>query len=132
MGWIAILISIPVALYSDAIVNFLYGIEYSKTSNVLKIHIWTSVFVFLGVASSKWFVAENFMKLYFVRSLYGVLCNIAFNIILIPLYGIEGAAISTLFGQILVTYLSDLFSVKTRRNFIMKTKTLLISRYFKI
>lgn len=132
MVWTAILISIPVALYSDAIVNFLYGIEYSKTSNVLKIHIWTSVFVFLGVASSKWFVAENFMKLYFVRSLYGVLCNIAFNIILIPLYGIEGAAISTLFGQILVTYLSDLFSVKTRRNFIMKTKTLLISRYFKI
>jgi len=132
MVWTAILISIPVALYSDAIVNFLYGIEYSKTSNVLKIHIWTSVFVFLGVASSKWFVAENFMKLFFVRSLYGVLCNIAFNIILIPLYGIEGAAISTLFGQILVTYLSDLFSVKTRRNFIMKTKTLVISRYFKI
>lgn len=132
MVWTAILISIPVALYSDAIVNFLYGIEYGKTSNVLKIHIWTSVFVFLGVASSKWFVTENFMKLFFVRSLYGVLCNITFNIILIPLYGIEGAAISTLFGQILVTYLSDLFSVKTRRNFKMKTKTLFISRYFKI
>ena len=131
MVWTAILIALPIMLFSTNIVNVLYGQEYAQSSTILIIHIWTSVFVFLGVASGKWFVSENFMKLYLLRSFYGVLCNVVLNLIMIPIYGIEGAAVATLFGYAVVAYFSDLFNIKTRRNFKMKTKALLVWRFFK-
>ena len=90
------------------------------------IHIWTGVFVFLGVASGKWYVSENLQKLAFSRTFYGVIVNILLNILMIPKFGIYGAAIATLISQAVASYIADLFSKKTRNNFIMKTKSLLL------
>ena len=60
------------------------------------IQIWSVIFVFLGVASSKWFIAEGLQKYSFYRTLAGAVLNVILNFILIPLYGIYGAAIATL------------------------------------
>jgi O-antigen/teichoic acid export membrane protein len=55
-----------------------------------------------------------------------MLLNIALNVILIPSYGIKGAAIATLFSQIVAAYIFDIFSDKTRLTFIMKTKAIFL------
>jgi len=65
MVWMAISIALPMTFLSDWIVNLLYGAKYSEAGDVLMIHIWAGVFVFLGVASGKWFVAENLQLLSF-------------------------------------------------------------------
>ena len=57
--------------------------------------------------------------------------NIILNIILIPSYGIKGAAIATLFSQIVAAYIFDISSDKTRLMFIMKTKSIFLSNSFK-
>lgn len=131
MVWMAIAIALPLTFLSDWVVNLLYGEQYNQAGSVLMIHIWAGVFVFLGVASGKWFIAENLQMLSFWRTFYGMVSNVILNFILIPKYGIQGAAISTLASQVIVTYISDFFNKKTRKMFYMKTKSLLFIKIIK-
>ncbi|WP_062055036.1 flippase [Aquimarina longa] len=123
---IALIIAIPVTFLSDFAIEVLYGVEYEESSRVLKIHIWSGIFIFLGVASSNWFVAENLQRLSFWRTFFGLLINVFGNLFLIKRFGVEGAAISTLLSQIMASYIFDFFHVKTRKIFYMKTNSLAI------
>ena len=126
MVCLAFVISISMTFMADWIVNILYGQEYNQTNGVLIIHIWSAVFVFLGVASSKWFIAEGLQLLSFYRTLCGALLNICLNLFLIPLYGIYGAAIATLASQLVASYLFNISNKHARKMFILQTKALLL------
>jgi O-antigen/teichoic acid export membrane protein len=125
---LAIIITIPITFLSEWIVILLYGEPYNQTGSVLMIHIWAGVFVFIGVASGKWFIAENLQKYSLYRTSSGVVVNILLNYIVIPKYGIQGAAVSTLISQLVAAYIFDLFTKKTRHLFMMKTKSLFFLR----
>lgn len=131
MVWMAIAIALPMTLLSDWVIHLLYGEQYSQAGSVLMIHIWAGVFVFLGVASGKWFVAENLQMLAFWRTFYGMVLNIVLNFIFIPKYGVQGAAMATLISQVIAAYVSDLFSSKTKRMFYMKTNAFLVLNLIK-
>jgi O-antigen/teichoic acid export membrane protein len=109
---------------SDWIVHLLYGVQYNQAGSVLIIHIWTGVFVFLGVASAQWLISENYVYIAFFRNFIGAIGNILLNIILIPKFGIQGAAIATLLAWIISAFLFDLILPKTRKMFILKSKAL--------
>ncbi|MCM8832070.1 MAG: flippase [Candidatus Omnitrophica bacterium] len=130
MVWIAISVALPMTFLSDWVVNLLYGEEYSQAGKVLMIHIWAGVFTALLIASGKWFIAENLQYLAFRRNFIGMTINVILNFILIPIYGIIGAAISTLISQLSAAYISDLFNKKTRIMFKMKTRSLLMINIF--
>jgi len=123
MVWMAIAVALPMTFLSSWVVEFLYGSQYTQADNVLIIHVWAGVFVFLGVASSKWFTTENLQILAFLRTFNGMLINIILNFLLIPKYGIQGAAIATLISQIIAAYAFDFFNKSTRPMFFMKTKS---------
>ena len=120
--WLAIFLIIPITIFSSEIVQLLYGKAFAAAGSVLALHAWASIFVFLGVASSKWFVLENKLMLNFYRTLAGAFINIGLNFLLIPSLGPEGAAISTILAYFIVTIVADLFYVDTRKLFWMKFK----------
>lgn len=122
---IAIPITLLITIFSKNIVILLYGPQYQAASGVLCIHIWTSIFVFLGVVSEKWFLAENLNRFLFNRTFAGAVLNIFLNIFLIPKYGFNGAATATLISQAVSSYFFDLFNYETRQMFFMKTKAIL-------
>ena len=126
MVWMAIAIALPMTFLSDWVVNLLYGTQYNQAGSVLMIHIWAGVFVFLGVASGKWFIAENLQSYAFYRTLSGAILNVILNILLIPKYNIIGATIATLLSQAMAAYFFDAFSSKTRRVFLMKSKAFIL------
>ena len=126
MVWMAIAIALPMTFLSDWLINLLYGELYNQAGSVLMIHIWAGVFVGLGVASGKWFMTENLIMLSFWRTFNGMVINIILNFMLIPKYGVQGAAIATLFSQIIAAYIFDLFNQKTKKVFWMKTKSFLL------
>lgn len=126
MVGIALLVAIPITFISEPLILILFGEDYREAASVLTIHVWAGVFVTLGVSSSLWLVNENLQRLSFYRSLIGVIVNIILNFLFIPRYGIQGAAFTTLFSQFAATYLFDLFHPKTRHNFVMKTKAILL------
>jgi O-antigen/teichoic acid export membrane protein len=107
---------------SNNIIKLLFGIQYQFAGNVLRIHIWASVFVFLGVAIGRYLITENYTKISFLRTFMGGIVNVILNIILIPKYGINGAAIATLISYFISTFLIVLIP-KTYRNSVLMFKS---------
>ena len=131
MVWMAIAIALPMTFLSDWIVDLLYGSAYIEAGSVLMIHIWAGVFVFLGVAFSSFLASENLTKKAFYRTLLGAIINIILNYILIPIYGIMGAAIATLIGQFVANYIYDIFDSSLHQQLKMKSMSFIPIHIFK-
>lgn len=117
---IALLIAIPMTFLSGPIVQFLFGARFSEAGVILAIHIWAGTFVFLGVASSRYYLTENLQKVELYKSVAGCLSNIVLNFILIPIYGVKGAAIATVISQFFASTLFNLFLKRTREIFFIQ------------
>ena len=87
-------------------------------------HIWAAIFVFLGVASGQWFLTENRQVLSLQRTVLGAIVNVILNIVLIPGYGVLGAAWATVVAQLSAALLFDLTQKETRLMFIMKLRSM--------
>ncbi len=120
MVWTAIAIALPITFLSDWLVNLLYGKEYMGAGQVLMIQTWAGLFVFLGVASSSWLTSENLQTIAFYRTFAGAIINIVLNLLLIPIYGIAGAAVATLVSYMFAGFLFDIFNHNTKKIFLMK------------
>jgi PST family polysaccharide transporter len=131
MVWLAIGIALPMMLLATPLVTLLFGPAYDKAGAVLAVHIWTWVFVFLGVASSKWFVVENRQLLSLQRTLLGALLNVVLNLVLIPRYGAIGAAWATLFAQAAAALVFDCVQPSTRALFAMKLRSFFPVHYIR-
>jgi len=129
MVLLSLAVALPMTFLSDRVVLLLFGPSYADAGAVLAIHIWAAVFVFLGVASSKWFIAENRQMLSLQRTLLGVLVNIVLNLIMIPKFGIIGAAYATIFSQAFAALFFDVMQKATRPMFAMKLRSLNILRF---
>ena len=123
MLWLSISIALPMTFLSETVVMVLFGEAYLAASSTLSIHIWASVFVFLGVANSKWFIAENRQVLSFYRTTAGAFTNVLLNFLFIPRFQEIGAATATVVSYAIATVISDLFQKETRILFFMKIKS---------
>ncbi len=128
MSLLSLILALLLTFLSKPIIIFLFGQDYADAAPVLSIHIWTSIFVFLGVASTQWFIAEGKFNLILERSMIGVFFNIILNLILIPDFGALGAAISILISQFIVSLMYDLVRSETRKLFYMKISSLNLIR----
>ena len=127
---LSLAVALPVTFLSDWMVTFLFGSAYRAAGPVLAIHIWAGVFVFLGVAGAKWYIVENLQKISLINTSIGAATNIVLNYVLIPRWGIAGAAWATVVSQCIVAYLCDSFNAKTRIVFFMKSKSLFFHSLF--
>lgn len=122
MTWLAIGIALPITFLADDIIRLLFGMQYQDAAGVLVIYVWAGVFVFLGVASSQYLIVENYTRISFFRTAIGAIVNVGLNIVLIPKYGINGAAMATL-----ISYFVSVFSIilipKTHKNSVLMLKS---------
>ncbi len=101
---LAYTISFITSLFSKQIIEKIYTRSYLETSTVLSIHVFSLIFVYLGVASGRWLIAENKTKLNIYRTFLGLIINILLNYFLIKTHGIKGAAYATLIAYIVAYY----------------------------
>lgn len=121
---ISVGLALPMTFLSTPIVNLLFGEAYLGSGIILAIHSWSIIFVSLGVASGKWFLAENRQVLSLQRTVIGAIINVTLNLLLIPNYGGIGAALATLISQCAAAFLFDGIQKVTRRMFFMKLKAM--------
>jgi O-antigen/teichoic acid export membrane protein len=88
--------AVPVALLAKPIINILFGAQYLAAAPILQIYIWSSLGLFIGSGVGSYLTAENKTKTIFGINFFAMLINIALNLILIPKYGLVGAAWATL------------------------------------
>jgi O-antigen/teichoic acid export membrane protein len=115
MTWLALGVAMPVSLLSAPIVNVLFGQDYLDAAPVLAIHLWASIAVFLGMASSQHLLVEQLQIISFYRTLIGLICNVPLNFVLIPEMGAKGAAIATVISYFIATF-SLVFFKSTREH----------------
>ncbi|TDG12754.1 flippase [Seongchinamella unica] len=130
MAWLSITVALPMTFLSTFVATLLFGAPYAAAGPVLAVHVWTSFFVFLGVASSRWFVAEGQQLLLLQKTVLGAAVNVILNLILIPQYGAIGAAWTTVFSYSVSDLFADLIHRETRAMFLMKIKVLNPGRLF--
>lgn len=132
MFLISLCVAIPTTFIATYIVTSIFGEAYAGSGPVLALHIWASIFVFLGVAGSQWFIAENKQLLLLKRTIFGAIINIILNLWLVPLYQITGAAVATIVAQASSTFLVDILERDTRQLFAMKLRTLTFINLIKL
>lgn len=124
MTLISITIGSGIALSSRWIIHVLYADAFSAAASILAVHVWASVFVFLGVAQAPWDMTENLLKVGFYRTLAGAVSNVLLNLILIPRYSALGAAISTVVSYAISGMFANLLNNRTRPIFLLQLKSL--------
>ena len=77
----------------------LYGADYAAAAPALMIMVWSSLFSHLTKIRDLWLLGENQSRLVTGFSFIGVVMNVALNALLIPRYGICGAAVATVVTQ---------------------------------
>lgn len=123
---VAYAIAIPMTFISTYLMTSLYGQTYKEAGTILAIHIWTAVFVFLGVGMSPWVINDNMFRFSLFQTSLGAIINIVLNSIFIPHWGVIGAAIATLVSQVFAAYFALLATKKTRVIFKLETQAILL------
>lgn len=123
---ISVLIAVVVTLFSNYIIHVLYGPAYEGVGLILAIHIWTGVFVYLGIGGGNWLMVENLQRYVVVRTVLGAAINAVLNLVLIPTLQGAGAALATLIGQVFASVLANAFSSKTRTVFFLQLRSFLV------
>lgn len=98
--YLAIAQSVAICLLAKPVVPFLYGAEYTPAILPLQIIIWYSTFSYLGSVRNVWLLAEGKQKYLWMINLGGAIVNVSLNLILIPYWGVIGAAVTALVTQI--------------------------------
>lgn len=102
--WICLFYSLFITILSPLILDILYGDAYADANTCLRIAVWYTAFSYVGSARSFWLICEKKNKYVFVFSLMGAVGNIILNLIMIPIWGKEGAALATLLTQMLANF----------------------------
>lgn len=126
MFYLALIVAVPITFSADWIITVFFGVDFLAAAQILKIHIWAGIFVFLGVASTRWLIVENLQIFSTINTGLGALLNIILNYILIPKYGIVGAAWATLISYFFSGFFVYLLFKKTRSNFILINRSIFI------
>ena len=124
MSVLAYCVAIPITFFSTQIVTLLYGDYYAEAGPILTVHIWTGLFVSLGVARETWLTTEGLMKFTAATTAVGALVNVVLNLFLIKHYGGLGAAFATVVAQFIASYGAGAFYPQTRRIFLHQTKAI--------
>lgn len=102
------LLSACVFFGAKQFIYLIYGDSFAQGYSALRIHVFTNIFIFLGIIQSIWFTIKKKTKLMLPKIVLGAVIGLMLNLILIPKFGIEGAATSAVISIII----TDLFLIK--------------------
>lgn len=114
-----------VMMLTPFIVNVFFGARYHESISVIYIIVIANVISSLGSVSTNILIIRGISYLRIYRAIYGLVINVVLNIILIPKYGMIGAAYASLFSQVIAAWVSNYFSRKTRDCFYYQSLTLM-------
>ena len=106
------------------VIPLLFGDAYVKANEILAVTIFSSIFAIIGGACTNIMIIINLSYMRLVRAVVGLVINFILNLMMIPMYGIIGAAFSSLISQVFAAWLSNALSARTREYFMLQTKSI--------
>lgn len=125
---IAIPITIGGIIMGGSLMYNLFGDGYKGSIEAFKILLITTLPIFPGVIMGFFLISKGIRKAPVKATALGALVNVVLDILLIPKYGIEGSAITTLFAQLIMNFILFIEVKKvTKIKVFRKTPKILIS-----
>ncbi|MDD5342173.1 MAG: flippase [Patescibacteria group bacterium] len=87
---------------AEPIIRYIFGVEFLGGTLAFRILCWTAVVVFLSVVFGNGLQASDRQRTYLTAVGLGALVNFILNLILIPAYSLNGAAVATLAAELTV------------------------------
>ena len=87
------------------IIHILYGAEYDAAVNVLRLVVWYTTYAYFGSVRNVWILAEEKQRYLWIINLSGAVMNVALNFVLIPVWGIMGAAFASFVTQFFTNFI---------------------------
>lgn len=139
--YMLMLVAIPLAtwitIYADPLIRFIYTGKYLNAVAALKILVWSGVFTFASFLAGYVLVIVHRQKFGIFVSISALVLNVSLNLLLIPVYGIEGASLVTVATELCVSLMLYIhifrheklmpFSMKLARVLLAVCGTLLVS-----
>lgn len=104
-------------LLAPWIVNLLYGADYAPAAVVLRIIAWIGIFSNIGSARNIWIQAEGKQSAVKYITFITAAASILLSVVLIPLYGLNGAAFACV-GGFLVSSFGAALALRSTRPFV--------------
>ncbi len=123
--WIVIIVCILICVIAYPIVRYTYGLQYLVAIPILQITIFKEIGYAQAQFTGAMIISEGIQKLVALRNLIGCVISIILNVLLIPIWGIMGAAISSVITAIFTGYLSHVIIPVYRGIFAVQTQSLL-------
>ena len=121
MVLVSVILAVITQFPAPLVVHILYGQQFAPAAGILRVHIWTGIFVFVGSVSGIQFVQEKLTVSTMQRTVLGAILNVVLNLLWIPRWGGMGSAMATLVAQCFASYIGDALDSRTRHIFRMKT-----------
>lgn len=115
MFWMGTGFALILVVFAEDIVITLFTEEFRGAIKVLQISAYTMIPLYLGSGLNKYLVAERLTKINAIRTGFAVVANLGLDWLLIPRYGIEGAATATLVSGIVSVIVVPGCIASTRR-----------------
>lgn len=107
--WICILIAVLISLSSPLIIRYSYGLQYMAAVPVLQLLIFRLIGVASAQISGQLIIIEQTQKYAILRNMAACVVCIVLNLILLPRYGLFGAAISAVVTSLVAGLIIHLF-----------------------
>ncbi|HDZ86029.1 MAG TPA: flippase, partial [Candidatus Moranbacteria bacterium] len=91
---------------SEGVINLIGGAGFEESANVLRVLVFALAFIFFGHFFNNILLVGNLQKKLMVALAFCAVFNITANLILIPRYSYAGAAITSVFTEMLVVSLT--------------------------
>ncbi len=130
MAFYGYLVAIPVALFADEIVRFLFSAAYAGSGPLTAVLVWAMIFTSLGTVRNIFIVAKNRTRVNLMSIALGGLLNILLNLFLIPAYGAMGAVVATLVSYWFAVHGTCFLFRPLRQNGSMMTRAILWPKFW--
>lgn len=114
--YISLFVAICFTIFGRSAVQMVYGEAYVPASDPLKVICWYTMFSYLGVARDAWIVCKGLQKYLKYMYLCAAVLNVILNLLLIPISGMNGAAVASLTTQIATSLIFPCFVKELRPN----------------
>ncbi len=112
--FVALMLMMSLIISADWISDLLYGESWLGVAEIIRIHAWVLPFVFLRALLSSWLILKQLYRYSLVSHLSGAVTNLVLNLMLIPLWQGEGAAIASVISFVVSACVSMMLYPATR------------------
>jgi O-antigen/teichoic acid export membrane protein len=123
--WLAALVSLGVSLCAPWLVGWTYGAKYAPAVPILQVLIWKTVGMALSASAGSIIIIEGIQKWAVIRNLLGCVVCVALNWVVLPRFGVLGAAWVTLATVAVTGWLANLAIPPYHRIFLLQGNALL-------